>query len=101
LQENATLWKAKFSSGASAFLMLKDKKDKELRQNSKKLNSLPDSYKNYFVIERPELDAISADPNAILALAPIPGVSMSASTNGKVITSRSGGTHTVTLILSK
>lgn len=96
LQENATLWKAKFhTSGASAFLMLKDKKDKvSLDKIRKKLNSLPDSYKKLFrIIERPELDAIGADPNAILALAPIPGVSMSASTKGKVITSRSGGTH--------
>jgi hypothetical protein len=42
-------------------------------ENSKKLNSLPDSYKKLFrIIERPELDAIGADPNAILALARYP-----------------------------
>jgi predicted AlkP superfamily pyrophosphatase or phosphodiesterase len=95
-QENASTWKAKFhTSGASAFLMLKDTKDKvTLDKIKKKLKSLPDAYKKLFrIVERSELDAIGADPNAILALNPIPGVAMSASMKGEVITPRSGGTH--------
>jgi hypothetical protein len=75
--------------------MLKDTKDKvTLDKIKKKLKSLPDAYKKLFrIVERSELDAIGADPNAILALNPIPGVAMSASMKGEVITPRSGGTH--------
>lgn len=89
-------WKAKFhTSGAAAFLMLKDKNDKAtLDKVRKKLNSLPDALKKLFrVVERSELDTIGADPNVVLALAPIPGVAMSGSNNGGIITPRSGGTH--------
>lgn len=96
LQEKNSNWKAKFhTSGAAAFLMLKDKKDKATAEKvRKKLNSLPDSLKKLFrVVERAELDAIGADPNALLALAPIPGVALSGALKGDVITPRSGGTH--------
>ena len=89
-------WKATFhTSGASAFLMLKDKKDKAtLDKVRAKLNALPEAYKKLFrVVERKELDAIGADPNAFLALAPIPGIAMSSSVRGNVLTPRSGGTH--------
>ncbi|MGB5821863.1 MAG: alkaline phosphatase family protein [Saonia sp.] len=89
-------WKATFhTSGASAFLHLKDPEDKKtLDRVRKKLNGLPDSYKKLFrVVERKELDAIGADPNAILALAPIEGVAMSPTTKGEIIKPRKGGTH--------
>jgi predicted AlkP superfamily pyrophosphatase or phosphodiesterase len=95
-QENASTWKAKFhTSGASAFLMLKDKNDKAtLEKVRKKLNSLPNSLKKLFrIVEKSELVDIGADPNATLALTPIIGVAMSSSLKGDIITARSGGTH--------
>jgi len=96
IQEKSLDWKAKFhTSGAAAFLMLKDKNDKaSLDKVRKKLNSLPASLKKLFrVVERSELATIGADPNAILALAPIPGVAMSSSLKGNIVSPRSGGTH--------
>jgi predicted AlkP superfamily pyrophosphatase or phosphodiesterase len=95
LEDNLT-WKAKFhTSGASAFLMLNDKTDiVTIEKVRNKLNSLPASYKKLFrIVERPELDAVGADPNAILALAPIAGVTMSSLIKGKILNPRSGGTH--------
>ncbi len=89
-------WKAAFhTSGASAFLMLKNKNDKKtVAKVRAKLNNLPTSVKKLFrVVERRELDGIGADPNAILALAPIPGIAMSSRINGNVLSARSGGTH--------
>ncbi|WP_299672052.1 alkaline phosphatase family protein [uncultured Polaribacter sp.] len=95
-KKNRGNWKAAFhTSGASAFLMLKNPKDqKTLDKVRKKLASLPESYKKLFrIVERDELDKIGTDPNAILALAPIPGIAMSFSTNGEILKPRSGGTH--------
>ncbi|RED93218.1 alkaline phosphatase family protein [Marinoscillum furvescens] len=89
-------WKAAFhTAGASAFLMLRNPKDQKTLQAVKaKLESLPAAQKKLFrVVEREELDAIGADPNAALALAPVPGVAMSRRSGGPVITPRSGGTH--------
>lgn len=89
-------WKATFhTSGASAFLHLKDPKDhKTLYQVKSILNQLPENYKKLFrVVEKEELAQIGADPNAALALAPIRGVSFSASTQGAVLKLAKGGTH--------
>ncbi|MFS4468707.1 alkaline phosphatase family protein [Maribacter sp. 2210JD10-5] len=89
-------WKATFhTSGASAFLMLKDKKDiKTLNKIREKLKALPQNYRKLFrIVERDELDGIGADPNAVLALAPIPGIAMNASSKGAVLKPRKGGTH--------
>lgn len=89
-------WKATFhTAGASAFLMLKDANDRTTEAKvRKKLNELPDTYKKLFrMVERPELDAIGADPNAVFALTPIQGVAMSSQTSGDALNARSGGTH--------
>ncbi|WP_370513183.1 alkaline phosphatase family protein [Fulvivirga sp. M361] len=89
-------WKATFhTSGASAFLMLKDKNDREtLARVQKKLKDLPERYKKLFrIMDRAALDKIGADPNAALALAPVPGVAMSAASDGTVLAPRKGGTH--------
>ena len=86
-------WKAAFhTSGAAAFLMLKDKNDtKTLKAVKDKLDLLPMSYRKLFrVVERKELDWIGADPNAALALTPVPGVAMSASASGSVLVPRKG-----------
>lgn len=95
-KENRGNWKAAFhTSGASAFLHLKDPKDKKtMDAMRKKLESLPEKYKKLFrVVEREELDQIGADPNAALALAPVEGIAMSGSTHGAILQPRSGGTH--------
>ncbi|MBN1117224.1 MAG: alkaline phosphatase family protein [Bacteroidales bacterium] len=89
-------WKAAFhTSGASAFLHLKDKNDSvSLDKVKQKIESLSPEYRKLFrVVDRSELDAIGADPNALLALAPIPGVSMSANTSGQIVKAAYGGTH--------
>lgn len=89
-------WKATFhTSGASAFLHLKDKNDMETAvQVEKILADLPDAIKKLFrVVNREELEKIGADPNAVLALAPIQGISFSASTSGNMLKPATGGTH--------
>ncbi|AWG23636.1 AP endonuclease [Flavobacterium faecale] len=89
-------WKAIFhTSGASAFLMVKDKNDKKtIDAIYKKLNNLPANVKKLFkIVSRQQLDIIGADPNAVLALNPIPGISMSGNTSGNLITPKKGGMH--------
>ncbi|MBC6365592.1 alkaline phosphatase family protein [Algoriphagus sp. AK58] len=89
-------WKATFhTSGASAFLHLKDPKDqKTLDQVKSILSQLPENYKKLFrVVEKEELAEIGADPNAALALAPIRGVSFSSSSQGAILKPAKGGTH--------
>lgn len=89
-------WKATFhTSGASAFLHLKDANDQQsIEMVRQKLEDLPQNYRKLFrIVDREELDKIGADPNAALALAPVPGVSMSSSPEGSVLKAASGGTH--------
>ena len=89
-------WKAAFhTSGAAAFLMLKDPKDiKTLTQVKQILNDLPEKTKKLFrVVSKEELAQVGADPNAFLAIAPIPGVAMSGSASGDDLKRGSGGTH--------
>lgn len=89
-------WKAKFhTSGASAFLHLKDQNDKATTAKVEKLLSeLPAQYKKLFrIVGKKELESIGADPNAVLALAPIEGIAMNASATGSALRKGSGGTH--------
>lgn len=89
-------WKAQFhTSGAAAFLHLKDAKDKKtLAQVQKMLAALPAEQRKLFrVVDRAELDKIGADPNVALALAPVLGVSMSATREGAAVKPGKGGTH--------
>ncbi|OOQ57785.1 alkaline phosphatase family protein [Mucilaginibacter pedocola] len=91
-----TTWKAQFhTSGAAAFLMLKDAKDQQTLQKVRsELEALPESTKKLFrVVERAELDKIGTDPNVALALAPVEGVSMSGAADGDAVRAASGGTH--------
>jgi len=95
-KENRGNWKATFhTQGASAFLHLKDKNDKKtLAKVREKLESLPNSIKKLFrIVEKEELMNIGADPNAFLALNPVPGVAMSGSNSGEILSKRNGGTH--------
>lgn len=89
-------WKAAFhTSGASAFLHLKDKNDQAtLNQVKALLNALPEKTKKLFrLVDKQELAEVGADPNAMLAIAPIPGVAMSSSATGHDVVSGQGGTH--------
>jgi predicted AlkP superfamily pyrophosphatase or phosphodiesterase len=95
-QNNKQAWKAYFhSSGGSSFLHLKDKNDKQTLAKVKEiLASLPQADKKLFrVVDRAELDAIGADPNAALALAPIQGITFGTAMEGDLIRSAKGGTH--------
>ncbi|MET0391924.1 MAG: ectonucleotide pyrophosphatase/phosphodiesterase [Chitinophagaceae bacterium] len=93
---NKASWKAMFhSSGASAFLHLKDKSDAAtLAKVRAILDSLPASVKKLFrIVNREELDRIGADPNAALAIAPVEGVSVSGGSTGDLLRPGRGGTH--------
>ncbi|WP_420388009.1 alkaline phosphatase family protein [Roseivirga sp.] len=89
-------WKAAFhTSGAAAFLHLKDPKDKAtVSKVQEVLANLPEKTRKLFrVVSREELKEVGADPNAALAIAPIPGVAMSSSARGNDVVSGGGGTH--------
>lgn len=89
-------WKAMFhQSGGAAFLHLKNRNDeKTLKQVKDILAALPEGTKKLFrIVERKELDAIGADPNVLLALAPIQGITISGSLKGELFKATKGGTH--------
>lgn len=93
---NEVKWNAQFhTSGAAAFLMLKDKNDKATEQKVRQiLQGLPDQQRKLFrIVEREELDKIGTDPAVALALAPIEGISMNSASTGEAIRPASGGTH--------
>lgn len=102
LQENDLIgeggkeWKAKFhTSGAAAFLHLNNPKDtKSVIKVKKLLSELPESHRKLFrIVEKEELKEIGADPNAVLAIAPKEGLSMTSEIKGELLRKGSGGTH--------
>jgi predicted AlkP superfamily pyrophosphatase or phosphodiesterase len=83
-------WKAKFfTPGGSAFLYVKDKK--LVPSIMKMLDELPENERLFEVIDRNQLDAIGADPSAVLALALNKGVVGNTNTKGEVVTEKKGG----------
>ncbi|MEE1943542.1 ectonucleotide pyrophosphatase/phosphodiesterase [Pedobacter sp. KR3-3] len=89
-------WKAYFhASGGSAFLHLKDPKDKATLDKVKSiLNGLTTGQKRLFkVVDRTALDEVGADPNAALALTAEQGVSFGPSAEGELVKPGKGGTH--------
>lgn len=89
-------WKAYFhAAGGGTFLHLKDKRDQATLDKVKAiLAQLPLEQQEYFMIkDRKELDAIGADPNAVLALAAKKGYAFSSDSNGEFIRVAKGGTH--------
>jgi predicted AlkP superfamily pyrophosphatase or phosphodiesterase len=89
-------WKATFhTAGASAFLHLKDKNDKATEDKVRALlQAQPQNIREMFrIVEKEELAAIGADPNAVLALAPKPGISFSGAASGESLKPAKGGTH--------
>lgn len=95
--KNANGWKAYFhTAGGSAFLHVKHLKDSATirKQVLQLLNALPNRERKLFVIkDRAELDKIGADKDAILALAPIPGVVFNTKATGDFSRAAKGGTH--------
>jgi predicted AlkP superfamily pyrophosphatase or phosphodiesterase len=95
-QQDRGDWRAAFhTAAAAAFLHLRDPEDREAEARVRqRLAELPVSLRRLFrVIERAELDELGADPGAVLALSPVPGISMSSSANGPALRPGSGGTH--------
>lgn len=93
---NGGEWKAMFhSASGSAFLHLKNKNDlKTLAAVKAILDTPPPRIKRMFrVVNRKELDSIGADPNAVLALAAVEGISISGSSTGELVKPAHGGTH--------
>lgn len=89
-------WKAKFyTANGSAFLYLNDPEDdRTLRKVKRILEDLPDDQRSLFrIIERDELINIGGDPDAVLALNPVPGIAMQATGSGKVIKPATGAAH--------
>ena len=94
--DGKTGWKAMFhTSGAAAFLHLKNKGDKKtLEQVKKILADLPPATKKLFrIVTDAELQARAADPDVVLALTPTQGVNMNGSAEGDDIKPAHGGTH--------
>lgn len=93
---NKANWKAYFhSSGGSAFLHLKDKNDANTLEKVKAaLAKLPASTRSMFDIkDRAALEAVGADPSAVLAIAPKQGFTISGAATGDLLRPASGGTH--------
>ncbi|MFD0794858.1 alkaline phosphatase family protein [Mucilaginibacter litoreus] len=89
-------WKAYFqASGGSAFLHLRDAKDKAtLAKVNEALANLPQGIKKLFhVLDKQQLTAAQGDPNAALALAAYQGVSFGATAKGNLLSAAKGGTH--------
>jgi predicted AlkP superfamily pyrophosphatase or phosphodiesterase len=89
-------WKAMFvSAGGSAFLRLKDKSDKKtFTQVQSILSARSSAEKKLFrVIQKSMLDSLQVDPDAMLALAAIQGITFSSANSGPSIRSVKMGTH--------
>ena len=89
-------WKAYFQqSGGSAFLHLRDPKDKASLEKIKlALTQLPEGIQRMFhVLDKDAVAKAQGDPNASLALAAYQGFSFGASAKGEMLASVSGGTH--------
>lgn len=89
-------WKAFFhSAGASSFLHLKDPADKKsMEKVLAVLDKLPASKRGLFsIVDRKALDRVGSDPRAVLALAPIQGITFGNQIKGEFSRSAKGGTH--------
>jgi len=89
-------WRAAFhTSAASAFLILRDPDDQATVERVREiLAALPSRERKLFrILDRDELSLRGAAPDAVLALAPVPGVSMTASAAEPVLHRAHGATH--------
>ncbi len=89
-------WRATFHpTGGGAFLRLRDPGDDATTAAARGiLADLPQAVRRLFrVVERDELDAIGADPNAPFAVAGTLGVSFGADASGDAVRPADGGAH--------
>lgn len=89
-------WRATFhADGGSAFLRLRHADDgSAVAAVRALLDALPPARRALFrVVERAELDALGADPEAVLALAAAPGVELSQVPTPPLLAPTAGGTH--------
>ena len=89
-------WKAMFqATGGSAFLKVKDRNDKTTIQKVYALlDKQPESIKKlYTVLDGEALHKSGCDPEAVLALLPVQGISMRGNTTGPIAFKSVGGTH--------
>lgn len=89
-------WKAWFiPTGGAAFLRLKNADDKAtLQQVRQMLEELPEGYNKQFrIIEKPELIKSGCDPEAVLALAAVQGITFNGASTGDEFRTGKGGTH--------
>jgi hypothetical protein len=89
-------WRAAFhADGGSAFLRLRASRDGGTVEEVRRvLDALPPALRRLFrVVERPELDALGADPEAAFALAAVPGVELSDLPGAPDVRAVHGATH--------
>lgn len=89
-------WRATFhTSAASAFLILRDPADAEaLARVRTILAARPAGVRAMFrILERDELDRLGAAPDAVLALAPRPGIDLTDAADGPALQPARGATH--------
>jgi predicted AlkP superfamily pyrophosphatase or phosphodiesterase len=89
-------WRATFhTSAASAFLHLADPADREAADRVREvLESRPANERRLFsLVERAELDSRGAAPDAVFALTPAEGVTLSSSADAPAISPDSGANH--------
>jgi glycerophosphoryl diester phosphodiesterase/arylsulfatase A-like enzyme len=93
---NAGDWRARFhTSGASAFLMLRDPADTAaLRIAREAVGSQPQAVQKLLVsIDHAEMTRVGADPNSMFSISGVDGVSMTSASNGAAVRPGKGGTH--------
>lgn len=89
-------WRATFhSSGASAFLKVRDPEDGSVVEEVQSLlEGLPEGTRRLFqVIDRGRMEESGADPTSPLSLSGVDGVSMTSARSGAAVRPGSGGTH--------
>jgi hypothetical protein len=89
-------WRAAFhADGGSAFLHLRERMDGGVTARARRaIESLPPAVRRLFrIVERAELDALGADPEAAFALAAMPGVEFSDVPGGLDVQAVHGATH--------
>jgi len=89
-------WRATFhADGGSAFLRLRSTSDEDAVTRVRAvLDALPRAERELFrIVERAELDGLGADPEAVFALAAVPGVELSELPSPPLLAPTQGGTH--------
>lgn len=89
-------WRAAFhASGGSAFLRLRHAgDDTTVREVRRCVEALPRGERGLLrIVEREELDQLGADPEALFALAAVPGVQFTAASCGPARVASHGGAH--------